>query len=49
MIKESQKWNKDIILRLLAAGAEIKDDKQLFQYKLHNDYLIQMMKSDPSY
>ena len=33
-------------LRLLSSGAEIKDDKQLFQYKLENDANIQLMKSE---
>lgn len=44
-IKMSQDWDSKLKLRLLCSGAEIKDDVKLYQYKLQNDYLIQMMKS----
>jgi len=44
----TQDWDSNTKIRMLYSGAEIKDDSKLFQYKLQNDYLIQIMKSNPA-
>lgn len=43
-IKDAKINEKEYKLRLFFSGSEIKDDQFLYQYKLENDFKIQVMK-----
>lgn len=45
LIISEKGWDSNSKMRLLYGGAEVKEDKQLFQYKIQKDYIIQLLKT----